>query len=113
MHDEHTVELVVGNLFSNRDRAAALKILEEYGRESYHGEIHRVQLAVLMISQGRVESLRTAMDLALLDYRDALASAEYPRTMALGPGASGKALKQARKEDAEEYTEWLAANSRA
>lgn len=55
-----------------------LAILREYGTEDWEGEPVRVRLAVLRLAAGDLEHLRYEMDRAKRDYRDVLASAEYP-----------------------------------
>ncbi len=64
--------------FPRDDYATVMTILNGYGRESWHRERARVQLAVLKVANASVEKLRTCIELAKRDYRDALAVAEYP-----------------------------------
>ena len=77
---------------------------------STHPEADRVALACLKLSGGDPVKLKAAVDAALLDYRDVLAWAEYPRQMRLGPNAPADAVQRARREDAEEYRRWRAEN---
>jgi hypothetical protein len=73
-------------------------------------ESDRVALACLKLSGGDPVKLKAAVNAALLDYRDVLAWAEYPRQMRLGPNAPADAVQCARREDAEEYRRWRAEN---
>jgi hypothetical protein len=73
-------------------------------------EPDRVALACLKLSGGDPVKLQAAVDAALLDYRDVLAWAEYPRQMRLGPNAPADAVQRARRDDAEEYRRWRAEN---
>lgn len=58
-----------------------MSVLAEYGRETWHEELHRVHLAVLKLATGRLDALRREIDKAKADYRDVLAYAEYPAYM--------------------------------
>lgn len=72
------VEHVVRRDFLPDQVPEVLAILNEYGTERWHHEPCRVRLAALKIAAGRLEELRTQIKIAKCDYRDVLASAEYP-----------------------------------
>jgi hypothetical protein len=55
-----------------------LAMLEEYGRQTWQREPHRVRLAALKLAAGSIERLRDQIESAKCDYRDVLAPAEYP-----------------------------------
>ena len=74
----------------------------------------RVQLAVLMLSEGRRDQIRGLVDMASTDYRDALVGAEYPDQMRWGfrnvselSPDERRARKEAVARDRERYREWL------
>ncbi len=74
----------------------------------------RVQLAVLKLANGSCRAPQDYVDLAIQDYRDVLASAEYPREMNashlartdLSPQQQ-KQLETIRKLDRQQYLTWL------
>ncbi len=72
------VERVVRRDFLPDRVPAVLAILNEYGTERWHHEPYRVRLAALKIAAGSLEELRVQIKIAKTDYRDVLASAEYP-----------------------------------
>ena len=59
--------------FPGRDPAEFLALVEQYGSEKHHNEKHRVQVAIVELSEGRVEKLAYMLECALRDYRDVLA----------------------------------------
>ena len=74
----------------------------------------RVQLAILKLSEGDPEKLRSFVDVALTDYRDVLAWAEYPGQMRTGATAfnsSEKEMQDIQKKDQDQYQEWLEGDS--
>lgn len=97
--------------FPGAELADVLAVLYQYGREPHEGEVHRVHMALLKLSHGRMDLLVSAVKLANRDYRDVLAAAEYPAEMALRPLAAdrsnAKEISQARRADREQYREWL------
>lgn len=58
--------------FPHHDPAEIIRVLDEYGTESYERERERVHLAVLFASEGDLRTLRELVDLAKTDYRDVL-----------------------------------------
>jgi len=88
-----------------------LKMLHEYGAEDWHREHARVRLALLKLSAGSEDRLRTNVQAASTDYRDVLCSAEYPSYIEQVPtnGSMGAAEEQRIVDaDWEQYREWLA-----
>ena len=89
---------------------AVLKMLNEYGSESWHRESARVLIAVLKIANGSITVLRQAVDTAKSDYRDVLAAAEYPGYMARSigvlklPASDQKAIVDS---DWSQYSQWI------
>jgi hypothetical protein len=104
---ERLLEQKVRQLFSGEVGAEVLRILERYrGPERV-----RVQLAVLKCAGNDSEQVRARIEQATQDYRDILASAEYPRQMSIPasefaamPPREKRALLQA---DRDEYRSWL------
>ncbi|GAB6096705.1 hypothetical protein JCM14469_29580 [Desulfatiferula olefinivorans] len=54
--------------------------LDAYGKESFHSEQSRVKLGILYLASQEPEKLDSFIDLACIDYRDLLCSAEYPHS---------------------------------
>jgi hypothetical protein len=84
--------------------------LNEYGSEGWHHEKVRVQLAILKLAAGRLDQLRSHLEMAKQDYRDVLAYAEYPQYMRAVPPS--EKIESPRREqiigqDWTEYQEWL------
>ncbi|HXJ78585.1 MAG TPA: ABC transporter substrate binding protein [Candidatus Methylomirabilis sp.] len=69
----------VGESFPSGDPAPVLQILDQYGQERHEGERERVQLAILALSQGDLDELRTLVACAKQDYRDVLYWAEMAK----------------------------------
>ena len=100
----------VADVFPPADRAAALEVLGHYGSGPAEPERDRVRLAVVKLSGGDLDLLRQWVQTAKLDYRDALAYAEYPGQM--GSGASSfqtpaADLRRVEAEDRRQYLAWL------
>jgi hypothetical protein len=75
-------------LFGSRpDSDELMKLLNRYGSREGDRERERVQLAILKLSEGDPEKLRSNIEAALIDYRDVLAWAEYPEQMRTGKTA--------------------------
>ena len=72
------VERVVRRDFPPDQVPIALTVLEEYGKEDWHREEHRVRLAVLKLANRSLKDLKYWIEQAKCDYRDVLSPAEYP-----------------------------------
>jgi len=72
------VERIVRRDFPADRAMEVLAMLEEYGKESWQREPHRVRLAALKLAAGDLQRLRDEVDAAKSDYREVLAPAEYP-----------------------------------
>lgn len=101
------------SLFGEGSEAdALLQELERYGRREGDREVNRVQLAILKLSSGKTELLRHYVAVALTDYRDVLAWAEYPEQMEAGFGLSPQEEAEIRRRDRAQYAAWLADEER-
>ncbi len=56
-----------------------LSIIGEFGKQSWNQSSPRVWLAILKLANGDMERLTEETRVAIEDYRDVLAPAEYPR----------------------------------
>jgi hypothetical protein len=95
-------------------RTRVWRALERYGSESSDAGRARVQLAILKLADGSLDRLDEWVEVARRDYRDVLASAEYPQesqaVWALHPtlSASEQArLAEIRERDRQQYLSWL------
>src|SRR4051812_23774730 len=93
------------------DRSSSVAMLDDYGRETWQREPHRVRLAALKLAAGSVKRLRSQIEGAKCDYRDVLVAAEYPgywkrvaRSGALPPEEERRIIDA----DWEQYQDWLA-----
>jgi hypothetical protein len=96
------------------ERAQVVQLLDSYGSETYEREVARVQLAIMKLSQGRLERVREMVAVAKRDYRDVLMWAEYPAegralwSLRRDLSAEERArLTEIRKQDREQYLAWL------
>lgn len=103
------VERIVRRDFSADEYARVMGILNEYGTETWHREVTRVQLAVLRTSNANVETLRACVESAKGDYRDALAAAEYPGYLQMdwGRNRPTEEIDRIIESDWRQYAEWL------
>lgn len=76
--------------FPEAEPEAILEVLNRYGQAPHEREQHRVQMAILKVSQGDLDKLNAALKLAKEDYRDILMQAEYPP---LTPQAAARELE--------------------
>ncbi len=96
----------VASHFPAEDTEEVLALLDTY-EPSSGGPPHRVHLAILKLSDGDTEAVRQYLSLAEVDYRDVIASAEYPAQMRIGPNATPEAKQVAEAADREQYRRWL------
>jgi hypothetical protein len=87
-------------------------VLDSYGLETWHREKHRVQLAILKLSDGNLEQLRSLVDMAKTDYRDVLAYAEHPEEFKAAFKTPPHELDAIRQRDREQYLAWLGRSER-
>lgn len=90
-------------------RNVARSALFRYGRELRHTEMARVRLAILKLAGPDITAIDKQVDVAIIDYRDVLASAEYPAYALLKPGIDPTTpeAQQAIESDRRQYLEWL------
>ena len=101
------VEEMVGRIFTDPDdRSRVVTQLDRY--TEFYPESERVRLGILKLSNGDAERVEGLVDLAMIDYRDVLAAAEYPAYMKLRPGIdpTSPEAQEAIRADWAQYTEW-------
>jgi hypothetical protein len=103
----------IAHTFPNHAPAEILAILDRYGTKPHHPERDRVHLAILMLSEGKLDKLDHYVNVADQDYRDVLSWAEYPEqsctsTWKLDP--ADPKLAEILRRDREQYLAWLHGN---
>jgi len=104
------VDRIVRRDFPAEQVADVLEMLDEFGKEEWHRETHRVRLAALKLAAGRIERLRTEVEGAKCDYRDVLAAAEYPGYFRRVPGPGKLPAAEVQRiidADWKQYQEWF------
>ena len=96
----------------SRAAAEALAILDTYGKERWHRECERVQLAMLKQCGGDLVRLQQLAGLADRDYRDALVGAEHPEEFPASSKTSQQEMVAIRKRDRAQYEAWLESGGR-
>ncbi len=104
------VERVVGRDFKPEERLPATQELTRCTLAGNTQVQARVQLAVLKLAAGDLERLRMSVEVALADFRDVIAPAEYPRCLRADSLSSLSWLARSRiySADWKEYKAWLA-----
>jgi hypothetical protein len=104
------VERIVQRDFPADKVPEAAAILDQYGKESWHREVHRVRVAALKLAEGNIERLRCEIEGAKRDYRDVLAAAEYPGYFKRVPGPGKLPADQEKRiidADWKQYQDWF------
>jgi hypothetical protein len=111
--DQSDVDRVVTRDYGPSDWPTVKALLAQYGTEDWQREAARVQLATLKLAQGSLEQLRSWIGIALEDYRDVLAPAEYPTYTRDWSRMASLAEEDRRtiiSSDWEQYQDWLHAS---
>jgi hypothetical protein len=100
------------------DRTRVWQALDKYpsadeGDSTEEGRA-RVQLAILKLAAGSIAAVEDGVEVAVNDFRDVLAAAEYPEeftaTWAVRPRLSSEEharLEEIRERDRQNYVKWL------
>jgi hypothetical protein len=90
------------------DHGNALDLLHDYGKEPYHKEPERVRLDILKLAGADMDELKKYLKVAMQDYRDILAWAEYPEQMKDPTYKMDKEIvKEIMARDRAQYDKWL------
>jgi hypothetical protein len=96
------------------ERKRVLAELQKYGMETYEREPERVRLAILKLSEARMERVIELVTTAKQDYSDVLMWAEYPgegqALWALRPDLPKEEqsrLEELRQQDRQQYQDWI------
>jgi len=101
------LERILCREFTEQDQEEARDILSNYGLEPSHKEILRVRLAALRLSDGNLQMLEDALDLALESYQDALCAAETPTYRKIPANMPKEDVELVLEEDYSDYKEWV------
>lgn len=114
MDTQHVPELTKRDLqrilareFPDSGMSEAEALLSGYGTEPGHCERTRVLIAAMKLAGGNLRSLADAVAMAVVDYRDVLAYAEYPSYAGLPHDAPDDRRRAARADDWRQYQHWL------
>jgi len=95
-------------------REQVIEILSRYGTEAHEKEIVRVRLDILKLAGNAVEEVETWVALAKRDYRDILASAEYPGELLAPTWSMPKdEVVKIRTADRDQYEAWVGRREQA
>ena len=102
------VQRVLRRDFVPADEPVAARLLAEYARAT-SAATPRTMLAALKLANGTIAGLKNGIRMALVDYRDILMVAEYPRDSKVRWTApmSEEERQKIYDEDWKEYEEWL------
>ena len=70
------IEDWIRRYFPEEQTNEVLKILSAYGIETWHREEERVKRDIVILSRGSLDKLKSAVTLAMQDYRDVLIGEE-------------------------------------
>jgi len=107
---ENDVIRIIQRDFPTKQFDTVMSILSDYGTESWQRGVNRVRLAVLKLAGGDLQAVRREIDVAKSDYRDVVASAEYPEYMQKVSPSGGLAEEERERiirADWIQYQSWL------
>ena len=84
-----------------------MAILDEYGKEKFENKVSRVQVDILKLSSGSIDSLRKNVKAAKSDYRDVISWAEYPNYRWDTSKLSIEEQKEICSKDWKQYLDWV------
>lgn len=93
--------------FPNENLQQVLSILNLYGLEEHEGEVERVQIAILKLSENDLQQLKEAVQEAKRDYRNVLAWAEFPDELLASTWEMNNKVNDIRNKDKKQYLDWL------
>jgi hypothetical protein len=99
------VERIVRRDFPAEQFSSVFSILDEYESDSESGRA-RVQLAILKLADRQMDALRERVKEAKSDYRDVIASAEYPSSRWDTFKLAAEEKKQIYSKDWQAYLAW-------
>ena len=104
---EEAVIRVVSRDFSDADVSKILNILNGLVVVGTERTMARVKLAVLKLSNGDMDALKSFIKEANDDFRDVIGTAEYPNYPWYGSQLSEREQQRIINEDSKQYEKWL------
>jgi len=107
---EKDVERIAIRDFGDKCFSQVMEILHEYGKQEWNRPgSPRVRLAILKLANGDLEKLKEHTKVAIVDFRDVLTMAEYPRfTNEIGFNKADKKVEnEVINDDWNQYREWF------
>jgi len=107
---EDDVRRIAARYFGEAKLPQVLSVLDEFGKQEWNEPANpRVRLAILKLADGDLEALSKHTAVAIQDFRDVLAWAEYPKwSKEIGFDKVPRRVEQkAIKADWQQYCEWL------
>jgi hypothetical protein len=101
------VERIVRRDFPSEQFENVMAILDEYGKEKFENEASRVQVDILKLSSGNIDSLRKNVKAAKSDYRDVISWAEYPNYRWDTSKLSIEEQRKICSKDWKQYLDWV------
>ena len=100
---------IISRDFDDSQLDQVLTILEKYEKEEHYDSSPRINLAILKLASGGIIKVVEYTKIAIQDYRDVLAWAEYPRYMKeVGFDLTEQeVVEKIIKDDWRQYLEWL------
>lgn len=109
--DRDDVIRIVCREFVPEDQQCVIRILDQYGTETWHPEQNRVQISALKVCNRDILRLRECIEEARSDFRGIVARAEYPEFWTVGlSDIKNMSLRQVLKlveNDWDQYQSWL------
>lgn len=107
---DYILPLVIDAMFPEKSqKEKVIKRLKDYGKETWHIEPNRVQLAILKFTHNNTELFDQYVDTACEDYRDIIYLAETPLSFADWdlPINDPEKYNQLLKQDNYNYLKWI------
>lgn len=108
---EADVARVVERDFAPDDRGAVFRLLQQCTKEIGKAGGPRTELAILKLCDGKLEHVPLHAEIAIRDYRDVLAAAEYPEWLKMGftgtAAMSVEEVEKMKRRDWDQYVAWL------
>jgi hypothetical protein len=102
---------MVARDFPEAQRSSVLRLLDQYPPDADSGDPARTHLAILKLSSGDIARIRELVPVARQDFRDVIATAEYPEWFSVGfariQQMTPEQAHAVKARDWAQYQEWL------
>ena len=105
---DEDIDRIIERDFAEADRDEVSELLSRFESEEQNRGTVRIRIALLKLVNGNLKKLREQITTGKCDYRDLMASAEYPRYMDhYHSGMSEVDEQKIIESDWKQYQEWL------